>query len=204
MVFGGFVEGLFWELLEKCCCAHGHVLIFFFRGHGTATHKSGRLMAWAIWLALVALAAGGAGAEAAWVGSKRTQESVLCFAASPLHRTLLSPGACALRRPAANRAQKSALGVSMQQMDGKRAGGFDLLSGKDFDLLALRSVFLHSTMHDPCIAQSAKREISCLHDLAADPSGARQNCGTVISTRASRCASSSSVRLLSSQQRLVS
>jgi len=27
----------------------------------------------------------------------------------------------------------------MQQMDGKRAGGFDLLSGKDFDLLALRS-----------------------------------------------------------------
>jgi len=30
------------------------------------------------------------------------------------------------------------LGVSMQQMRGRKAGEFDLVSGQDFDLLALR------------------------------------------------------------------
>jgi hypothetical protein len=84
-------------------------------------------------LALVALtAAAGAGAESACASSKRGQEPMLCFSSSPLHLPLRS------QRATVTSARKSVPGVSMQQMRGRKAGEFDLVSGQDFDLLALR------------------------------------------------------------------
>ena len=85
----------------------------------------------ALCLALVALTAtAGAGAESACASSKRGHEPMLCFSSSLLHRPLRSP-----ERATATGGVKS---VYMQKMRGRKAGEFDLVSGQDFDLLALR------------------------------------------------------------------